>query len=214
MRLRSWIAIVGLSVAALGWAFTHIREGQMHSQREIDRLNAVLAQVQTELQQRPGSSTAAGQADRLAIGRAAQVARTEAREEALATLAEQDPGDEAHAQKPPPITFEESQQRVLSAFAAEAVDSSWGPEAARKLEGIVRSHLPAGSRLGGVECRSSMCEVSVTHADAKAQSDFLMGGFHGWPGSLFVTGEKQEHGQIAVTIIAAREGTEPPIAPR
>ena len=214
MRVRSWIAIVGLSVAAMGWAFTRIRDGQRHSQREIDRLTAALAQVQTELQHRPGSATTDGDADRRVIGHAAQVARAEARAEAMAALAEQDPGDEAHAQRPPPITFEESQQRVLSAFAAETVDSRWAPDAARKLEGIVRSHLPAGSRLRGVECRSSMCEVSVTHADATAQEGFLMNGFRGWPGSLFVTDHKQEQGEIVVTVIAAREGTEPPIAPR
>jgi len=31
---------------------------------------------------------------------------------------------------------------------------------------------------------------------------------------LFVTQEPQESGEVAVTIIAAREGTELPIAPR
>jgi hypothetical protein len=190
----------------------HIREDQLHSQREIDRLSTALTQVQTELTRRSGAPSADSDAERRAIGRVAQLARAEARDQALAALAEHDPRDQA--QNAPPITFEDSQQRVRSAFAAETVDAEWSPDAERKLEGIVRSHLPTNSRLNSLACRSSMCEVQVTHADAKAQADFLMTGFRGWPGSLFVTAEKPEHGEIAVTIIAAREGTEPPIAPR
>jgi hypothetical protein len=210
MRLRSRIAIVGVSVTVLGWAFTHVRDDQLRSQREIDRLNTILAQVQTQLRQRPGTPSADGDTER----RIARVARAEARDQALATLAEHQPGDEGQARRSPSITFEESQRRVLSAFAAEAVDASWGPDAERKLERIVRSHLPAGSRLNGLACRSSMCELQLTHADARIQADFLRNGFHEWPGSLFVSEETKEHGEVAVTIIASREGTEPPIAPR
>lgn len=212
MHLRSRIATVGVGVVAVGWAYMHIREGQLRSEREIARLNSVLAQVQAP-QPRSGLPSA-DDAERRVIGRAAQVARDEARVQAAEALADHDPEDEGARHRPPPITFEESQQRVLSAFAAEAVDAAWGPEAERTLERIVRAHLPAGSRLNRVSCRSSMCELQMTHAEAKAESDFLMTGFHGWPGSLFVTANTHDHGEIGVTIIAAREGTEPPIAPR
>jgi hypothetical protein len=113
-----------------------------------------------------------------------------------------------------PITREQSQARVLAAFATEAVDSSCGPDATRKLDGIVRAHLPAGSRLGTVECHATMCAVQVTHPDANVLGEWLRKGFSGWPGSVFVTSEQDERGELAVTVIAAREGTEPPIAPR
>jgi len=209
MRLRSRVVIVGASVGVLGWAYAHIREDQSRARREIDRLNAALAQGQ-----RPGAPIAIGDSERHAIHRAAQVARAEARDQALATLAERDLGDGAQAERAPSITFEESQQRVRSAFAAEAVDAHWAPSAERTLERIVRSSLPSGSRLNSLACHASMCEVQMTHADLKAQVDFLRTGLRGWPGSLFVTEEKQEHDKVAVTIIAAREGTEPPIAPR
>lgn len=210
MRPRSRILIIAASVAALGWAYTHIRDDQARSRGEIERLNAALAQ----LQQRPGGPAAAIVGERGAIDRAAQVARAEARDQALATLAERDPGGEAQAPRAPAITFEESQERVRSAFAAEAVDASWGPDAERTLERIVRSHLPSGSRLDRLACRASMCEVQLTHTDPRTQADFLRTGFQGWPGSLFVAAEQQGRGEVAVTIIAAREGTEPPIAPR
>ena len=195
-------------MAALGWGYTHIRDDQAHSRREIERLNTALAQ----LQQRPDRPAIAG--ERPAIDRAVRAARAEAREQTLATLAEHDPGGEAQAPRAPAITFEESQERVRSAFAAEAVDASWGPGAERTLERIVRAHLPSGSRLDRLACRSSMCEVQLTHTAPGTQADFLRTGFQGWPGSLFVAEEKQERGEVAITIIAAREGTEPPIAPR
>jgi hypothetical protein len=211
MHLRYRIAFIGVSIAVLGWAFTHWRDDQLRSQHEIDQLKTQLAQVQRQLQQQqPGLPPIDGDAER----RIARVARTEARDQALATLAEHQPGDEAQGPKAPPITFEESRRRVLSAFAAEAVDASWGPDAEHKLERMVRSHLPASSRLNSVACRSSMCELQLTHADAKTHADFVRSGFHEWPGSLFVSEEPKEHGEVAVTIIAAREGTEPPIAPR
>ena len=208
MRQRSRIVIITASVAVLGWGYMHIREDQARSRREIDRLSAALAQVHP---QRSGATAGVdGERERQALGRAAQVAR----DQALATLAERDPGGEAQAPSAPSLTFEESEQRVRSAFAAEAVDASWGPNAERTLERIVRSHLPPGSRLDRLACRSTMCEVQLTHADPKAQADFQLTGFQGWPGALFVTEEKQEGGGAVVTIIAAREGTEPPMAPR
>jgi hypothetical protein len=201
--------IVGASVAVLGWLYADIRDGQLRSQREIDRLGAVLARMPPR-----SEPIAGGDPERRTAHRIAQVARTAAREPALATSAEHDPDGEAEAPRPPPITFEESQLRVRSAFATEPIDASWGPDAERTLGGIVRSHLPAGSRLEGLACRTSMCEVRIIHADARAQAEFLRTGFHGWPGSLFVAEQAQDHGETAVTIIAAREGTEPPIAPR
>jgi hypothetical protein len=214
MSSRSRIVIIVGSVAALGWGYSHIREDQARSRREIDRLGTALAQVQ-----RHGGAAAGADGDRYAIGRAAQVAREAAREAvgeaAGAALAEQAGADgEARAGSAPRVTFEESQQRVRSAFKAEPVDASWGPDAERTLERIVRAHLPSGSRLDGLACRSSMCEVQLTHGDPGAQAAFLRTGFQGWPGSLFVAGEKQDRGEATVTIIAAREGTEPPMAPR
>jgi hypothetical protein len=214
MSSRSRIVIIAGSVAVLGWGYSHIRDDQARSRREIDRLNTALAQVQ-----RHGGAAAAGaEGERYAIGRAAEVAREAAREtareEAGAALAEQAGADGARARGAPRVTFEESQERVRSAFAAESIDASWGPDAERTLERIVRSHLPSGSRLDKLACRSSMCEVQLTLGDPGAQGTFLRTGFQGWPGSLFVAGEKQDGGAATVTIIAAREGTEPPMAPR
>lgn len=200
--------------ATLGWAFAYIREGQVQSRGEIDRLNGALARMQTLLQQRSGASASDASAERQVIGRATQAARAEAHDQVMAELAEHELADEAPARRAPRITFEDSRQRVQSAFATEAVDASWASEAEHKLEGIVRGHLPTGSRLSGLACHASMCEVDVTHADSKAQADFLLTGFTGWPGSLFVAGETPQHGEVAVTIFAAREGTELPIAPR
>jgi hypothetical protein len=131
-------------------------------------------------------------------------------EELRATLAEL----KTELGKAPAVTYEESQRRVLKAFAGEAVDGSWSEQAGRELEAIARGHLPDGSRLDSIECRATMCRVEVAHRHSDSHLSFLMDGFRGWRGSIFVAGEKQERGERVVTYIAARRGTEPPIAPR
>jgi hypothetical protein len=79
---------------------------------------------------------------------------------------------------------------------------------------VVRGHLPGGSQLVSLECRTTMCQMTVTHASPQTHAAFLMDGLRDWPGSVFVAGEQQDAGRLAVTLIAAREGTEPPIGPR
>ena len=196
------MAVVGLSVACAGWAYTKVQTEQRHARQELDRVTGMLAQMQARLD-RPAP---------LVIGHAFERPRAEADAPAAAAEMESDnPGTPA---REIPITHEQSQKRVLAAFATEAVDSTWGPDATRRLDGIVRAHLPAGSRLGNVECHATMCAVQVTHPDANALGEWLRKGFRGWPGSIFVTSEQDQRGELAVTIIASREGTEPPIAPR
>jgi hypothetical protein len=115
------------------------------------------------------------------------------------------------AVKAPPITFEESQQHVLAAYAEEAVDAKWSAEAVRTLEAAVRSHMPARSRLKSIECRATMCRLEVVHGRVEDENPFIMDGFAKWPGSIMLAGESRDGEGIAVTLIASREGTQPPI---
>ncbi|WP_164013879.1 hypothetical protein [Pyxidicoccus trucidator] len=146
-----------------------------------------------------------------------QAALREARMQALAGAgASSDAGArQQDTQAPPPQpTYAQAQANVLSAYELELPDDAWSGNAERRLGELVRGRLPGGSRLNVLECRATMCQVEVSHADQKAHGPFLMDGFMGWPGSLFVASERQEHGELVVTIIASREGTDPPTGMR
>jgi hypothetical protein len=196
-------------MAVVGWVYTHIHAGQIRSEQEISKLNGVIA----DLQKRP-SAPSTDDAERRTTSQVVQLARSEARNQALTVLSEHDRTNDAAGQEEHPMTLQESQRRVRSAFAAEAVDASWAPDAERALERMLRSRLPETSRLNAIACHSSMCEVQLRHIDARAHVEFLRTGFHGWAGSLFIAEETQGPDDFAVIVIAARDGTEPPIAPR
>jgi hypothetical protein len=121
---------------------------------------------------------------------------------------------EGQAAEPAAMTFERSQAQVRDAFAEESVDAQWSGAATGQLTSLLHGRLPSGSQLGAIQCRTTMCQIEVRHADAETAQTFLMKGFRGWPGSLFVASDREDQGQRAMTIIASREGHEPPLGPR
>jgi hypothetical protein len=83
----------------------------------------------------------------------------------------------------PPLTDEqrraraiENEQRVAQRLdrhiEEEAIDGAWANRAAREMSDSVRTALP-GTKVEDVRCQTSMCRVAVTHADAKAEEDFV-----------------------------------------
>jgi hypothetical protein len=89
--------------------------------------------------------------------------------------------------------------------------TGWSQEASRQLTATILEHLPGGSRLKSLDCRSTMCRVEIAHRDQAAHGPFLRQGFTRWPGSIFVAGEQEDAGELIVTLLAAREGTELPL---
>lgn len=59
-----------------------------------------------------------------------------------------------------------------------------------------------------------MCQVDVSHTAHEAHEAFLMDGFRGWGGAVFVAGDKQQYGERLVTLLVSREGMELPLGPR
>jgi hypothetical protein len=83
----------------------------------------------------------------------------------------------------PPLTDEqrraraiENEQRVAQRLdrriEEEAIDGAWANTTARQMSETVRTSLP-GTKVEDVRCQTSMCRVAVTHADAKAEEDFV-----------------------------------------
>ncbi|NBD07690.1 hypothetical protein [Corallococcus silvisoli] len=113
--------------------------------------------------------------------------------------------------RPPPPSFEQSRTRVLSAFAEEPVDGDWSARAARTLDDAFREHLPATSRVKSLECRATLCRVELVHRAAADHGAFLMSGLRTWRGSVFIAREAQEGDDYVVTLLASKEGTNPPL---
>jgi len=110
------------------------------------------------------------------------------------------------------LTQEQVQENVLNAYGKEAKDPAWGPEAARKLNEIVRQTLPDSSRLVSIECRTTMCLVEVRHKDEETSQSWLRTGFHDWPGAIFVARGDEEEGAFMQTLIPIKPDTVPPYA--
>ena len=205
-----------LAVGSLAVGFL-VGQGREHTERSNERLTGELMPTTGSVSDHARTLDAL---ERLARARAS--ARPEDdREQESEGDREQEPGEAqagedaksdwpAKQETPALVTLEQSQGHVLSAFADERVDPAWSHEASRSLERLVRGHLPSGSRVQSIECRTTMCEVEVFHANASAHGPFIVDGFSGWPGSVFVAAEKEERGSLSVKFIAFREGAEPP----
>jgi hypothetical protein len=113
--------------------------------------------------------------------------------------------------RPPPATFEQSRKKVLAAFDEEPVDAAWSGRAERTLDEVMRQHLPANSRVKALDCRATLCRVELVHRSAADSGPFMRSGLRTWPGSVFVASETQEGSDYVVTLIASKEGTNPPL---
>lgn len=214
MGSKIWIATISAAGLVAAGAVLHLQHEQRAADAELVRLRVLVEGKPIE------GGLPAGSADGGAAVSA--LARRTARQEVRRALAEQgagrsaDTADETDGIGAAPAVpdIEESRDRVLTAFADEPFDRAWGPVSSGELDRMVRAALPAGSRLIGVECRSTMCRLNLVHADPQAQSPFLRKAFRDWPGSIFVAEEHRDGNSLAVALIAARPGHEPPIAPR
>lgn len=214
--LKLVLAVMGLAV--IGLLLRQERQ-QQQSRQEVERLQTELSAMKASGQRQADARDRIAGDNRALLAAVSSLQKTVDRRRQANPPTEEpgglDPDAEPRdAPRPPPITYEQSQAAVLAAYAKEAPDATWSRDAERKLDAVVRPHLPSGSRLSALECRNTMCRVEVVHSDPSAEATFLMEAFRGWPGSRFVAGEKEDHGALLITIIAAREGTEPPIAPR
>lgn len=208
--LKVTAAVGGLAAVAL---LVRAGQQQQQSQEEVQALRAELAEVRAGMPRRPTvqePGTGGVQALRDAV---ASLQRTVAQQRKESPEQVEETGG-LGPDRAPAITYEQSQAAVLTAYARETLDPDWSRASERKLDATVRPHLPGGSQLKSVECRSTMCQLVVAHRDPNAEGSFLMEAFRGWPGSIFVAGERQERGELLVTFIASREGTEPPMGPR
>ena len=113
------------------------------------------------------------------------------------------------------LTSEDIRDGLNVHFYGETVDSSWSRTARQAFQARLIDALPAGSKLGSVECKSSMCRAEIWHPDLEAHREFIRTGFSSptkpWQAATNVTlGEKPDSGKVTSIVFLAREGHEIP----
>jgi len=61
-------------------------------------------------------------------------------------------------------------------FQAEIVDPKWSRDAGVEATRALSHDLPAGSKLGTVECRANMCRVETSHGTVQEYQAFVKSG--------------------------------------
>jgi hypothetical protein len=206
------------SVVALG-SLLSFRAHQEQSQQEIESLKAAIAALKAETR-KTAAEVKSAEVDRLQLSDSiTSLARAVQNEARQTPQPQPQPGEDLEeqplqAKRPPSLSYEQSRVAVLSAYAAETADTAWSQGATRQLHTILGSHLLSGSRVHSIDCRATMCQVEVSHTAPEAHEAFLMDGFRGWGGAVFVAGDKQQYGERVVTLLVSREGMELPLGPR
>jgi hypothetical protein len=70
------------------------------------------------------------------------------------------------------LTYDQYRNQLQAAFDAESVDWNWSAAAGTRLAENLAAKLPAGSTLGVVQCRATMCRVTARHQSAEALEHF------------------------------------------
>lgn len=77
----------------------------------------------------------------------------------------------------PEVTTEVVATRLADSFRDERQDPSWDSGEATRLERALPAHLPSGSRLLRVECRSTLCRIESSHEGVTQFADFARSSF-------------------------------------
>lgn len=100
-------------------------------------------------------------------------------------------------------------QSLESRMASEDQDAEWGVNAESELTDGLQSAGFQNTALVGVACRSTLCKVSLTHADFDAEDEFL-GKLAGLPGmqdtEIFYVRDEQADGSTQMVLYVGRQG--------
>jgi hypothetical protein len=118
------------------------------------------------------------------------------------------------APEPEPST-EELRDALEVRFNDEAPDRSWSAQAAQEARAQVDAHLPADSRVLGVDCRTTLCRVETSHRSLENYRNFLTASFLSsefeWQGPVMATILREESsGGVVSVAYLTRPGSAPP----
>ncbi len=121
--------------------------------------------------------------------------------------------------KPPSPVEEFAPIRELfeDRYEREQTDSSWAGTARSRIEAVLSSRMPSGSRIEAVDCRSSLCRIRAIYESESQMNEFINNSFaepsrRPWNGSFAVGPIEQSASGGRVTMLAflMREGARLP----
>lgn len=118
-----------------------------------------------------------------------------------------------------PLTQAEVAVYLDNTFDAEPVDPAWGKAATQEATRALSSGIPSGTKVKGVQCRTSLCRVETSHTSVDDFRAFATGSLlgrdrHIWNGGVSTqVREESATGVTAVTYIA-KEGQSVPVPER
>lgn len=124
----------------------------------------------------------------------------------------------ARAQPPTPLeSFVPVRQGMEALLQGERVDPAWADAARAQAENAFAGKLPEGSRLGTVDCRTTICRIETFH-DSEANADQFVERSVGEPSSRpwngsFATGPvaiDRSSGRVTTLVFLMRESHDLP----
>jgi hypothetical protein len=117
-----------------------------------------------------------------------------------------------------PVTERQIVAFFDSKFEVETVDPSWSETARATVSRALAPHLPPGSSLGHVECRTNTCRVETTHGSVDQFKEFMQSSFvtrnpELWNGAWSSWVVDPEAPQPVAVSFIAREGQNLPTMP-
>jgi hypothetical protein len=104
---------------------------------------------------------------------------------------------------------EDQVAHVDTLYAAQPVDRNWAAVAVRKLDDGLRRYFGERSRMMQVDCRTSLCKVSVSHQDIAVQMAFVKQAFSVsdyWPGARMAWRRQNPDGTVTSELYFVKDG--------
>jgi hypothetical protein len=116
-----------------------------------------------------------------------------------------------------PPTDEERLVYASFVFESEGFDPRWANESRSTILTGLEGLATKGTRIEGVECRSSLCRVQLKHDSPDIGETFLKAFIRGkvWPSDtgLALRSQPDGSGKGGMTIYLAKQGTSLPVEP-
>lgn len=161
------IATVVGALALLVWQ--RDRAASFREDRLAQRLNALESAALARVPERKRAEPPVY--DPVAVGQAAPISTT---------ISEPGSMEADTPPSPSPRAYRDEELSVLFAnqYDSEPIDGPWARGAEISLGNEIKAHLPNGSTIVGLECRSRFCRLEIVHESIDVANEMMLNLFH------------------------------------